>query len=116
MSVATIQKRLTEVFLNNGAMSAELFLEDLMESLPEFRTSMEDDADEFMFVITEHSGDIAMVLIEPENKTHINADARARLKALWPLAYTRNMEAMIPRFADDLSRGEFAMIGVKTSQ
>lgn len=110
------QMHLEEALLNDGDMSAELFEDELMEHLPTFRASMEEDGDDFMFVITERSGDVAMVLLEPENRVHVNADARERLRALWPLAYENNMEMLIPAFADDLDAGEFAMNGVKTAR
>jgi hypothetical protein len=116
MSETDIAKRLNDVLLDDGDMCAELFEGELMDNLPGFRTSMEQDGDEFMFVLTEHYGDIAMVLIEPEGKTYINADARKRLKELWPFAYESNMKSMIPGFAEDLGRGEFSMMGVKTER
>ena len=116
MPADAIAQRLTEILLNDADMSAELFEDELMPNLKEFRSSMEKDGDEFMFAIAEHQGEVAMVLLEPEEKTYINADARRRLKERWPRSYENNMEVMIPEFAEDLDGGEFAIVGVAPAE
>ena len=55
-----------------------------------------------------------MVLIEKSGEVHINEQAREKLQALWPVAYTSNMKKLIPAFAQQLHQGELAINGVKT--
>jgi hypothetical protein len=116
MSADIIAKNLIDALLNDGPMSAELFEDGLMPNIKEFRASMEKDGDDFVFVIAEREGAVAMVLLEPGEKTFVNGDARERLKALWPRSYGNNMEVMIPEFADDIENGELAIVGVNASE
>ena len=69
----------------------------------DFRLSIAEDKDEYLFALTESRGDVAMVLIERSGQLHVNEQAREKLKALWSGAYERNMKQLIPVFVQQLS-------------
>ena len=94
-------------------MQYALYRYELEELLDEWKSSMTEDKDDFIFAVTENSGNVAMVLIEKSGELHINEQARERLKALWPAAYESNMKKLIPAFAEQLKEGEIAVSGVK---
>ena len=94
-------------------MQYALYRYELEELLDEWKSSMTEDKDDFIFAVTENSGHVAMVLIEKSGELHINEQARERLKALWPAAYESNMKKLIPAFAEQLKEGEIAVSGVK---
>ena len=116
MTAKKIQKHLEQALLHNGHMRNELYEYELEELLDEWKSSMAEDNDDFIFAVTEHSGDVAMVLIEKSGQVHTNERAREKLKAFWTAAYDRNMKKLIPTFARQLNSGEIAVSGVKVVQ
>ncbi len=113
MSKKTIEKNLIKALLNDGAMSDALFEYELEEHIDEYLKSKEEDNDDYFFAVTEHTNDVAMLLIDQKNKVHINEQARAVLKKYWDTSYERNMKIMIPHMVDELSRGFLSITGVK---
>jgi hypothetical protein len=117
MSIPTmaqnIQKRLEEVLLDNGAMTFDLYQDELADQVEPLFASMTVDGDTFIFTVTENNGDVAMMLIESPQQLYINEEARERLRALWPAAYESNLREFIPQFAEELSRNELPVTGVK---
>ena len=114
MTVKNIKKPLERALLHDGEMEYGLYEHELEELLDELKSSMAQDKDDYIFAVTENSGDVAMVLIEKSEQVHINEQARERLKALWPAAYESNMKKLIPAFAKQLNEGEIPINGVKT--
>jgi hypothetical protein len=110
---ARIEKLLRQALLGGGEMSRRLYQYEMVELLDEWKSSMAQDQDAFLFAITENSGQVAMVLIEKSGRVHVNEKARERLKGLWPAAYESNMKKLIPAFAEQLAEGEIAVSGVK---
>ena len=113
MTAKKIERLLKRALIHDGAMQYELYRYELEELLDEWKSSMAEDKDDFIFAVTENSGYVAMVLIEKAGELHINEEARERLKALWPAAYESNMKKLIPAFAKQLKEGEIAVSGVK---
>jgi hypothetical protein len=91
-----------------------LYEYELEELLDELKASLIADQDDYIFAVTEDSGHVAMVLIEKTGQVHINEQAREKLQALWPAAYTSNMKMLIPVFARQLHQGDLPINGVKT--
>ena len=114
MTAKKIEKRLKQVLIYDGEMQHELYKYELEELLDEWKSSMAKDKDDYIFAVTENSGQVAMVLIEKSGEVHINEEARERLKTLWPAAYESNMKRLIPAFAEQLNEGEIPVSGVKT--
>ncbi len=73
------------------------------------------DKNEFVFAVTVHSGDVAMVLITRDKKLYINEEAREVLKEIWNKAYRNNINRLIPLMAQNLSDGNISVNGVKTA-
>ena len=115
MSVKTIAKNLEKALLNNGEMRRELYEWEVEEHLAYFQASLIKDNDDFLFVVTEHTNDVAMLLIEKSGQVHINEAARERLKELWKATYVENMKMLIPDFANLLHAEHLAVYGVKTA-
>lgn len=111
----TIEKLLTQALLHNGKMEEALYHHELEEILGDLISSMNNDKDDYIFAVTENSGDIAMILIEKSKRVYINEDAKDKLKSLWPIAYESNIKQLIPMFAKQLSEGEIPINGVKTA-
>jgi hypothetical protein len=114
MTAKNIEKRLRQTLLHDAAMQYGLYEYELEELLDELKSSLAADQDDYIFAVTENSGHVAMVLIEKSGEVHINEQAREKLQALWPVAYTSNMKKLIPAFARQLHQGELPINGVKT--
>lgn len=113
-SAKKIEKLLEEALLHDGQMAQALFeFEFEEEDLEQLKLSMIEDDDDFLFAVTENTGDIAMVLIEKSGQIHANEQAREKLKEFWQSAYQHNLKLMIPDFAEQLSAGELPINGVK---
>jgi len=115
MTAKNIEKRLRQTLLHDAAMQYGLYEYELEELLDELKSSLAADQDDYIFAVTENSGHVAMVLIEKSGEVHINEQAREKLQALWPVAYTSNMKKLIPAFARQLHQGELPINGVKTA-
>lgn len=117
MSKTTTEKYLVRALLNDGAMSKSLFEDELQEQTDEFLKSKKEDEDAFFFAITERDNHVAMLLIDGNDKVHINEDARAVLRTFWQKSvYEHNMQILIPQMVDELSQGFYFVTGVKTQR
>jgi hypothetical protein len=121
MTIKEIKKLLENDLLNDGKMSHGLYEYELEELVDDFKESLIEDNDDFLFVVTTMKNDVngklnsAMVLIEKSGDVHINEAARTRLKELWLKTYAENMKKLIPGFAKQLHHGYLAINGVKTA-
>jgi hypothetical protein len=113
MSKKTIEKNLIKALLHDGEMVYALFEHELEEFIKDFMKSKKKDKDHYFFAVTEHTNDVAMLLIDEKNKVHINEEARAVLKTYWDKSYEHNMKIMIPHMVDELSNGFLSVTGVK---
>ena len=113
MSKKTIAANLKRVLLDDTPFALALFEYELREHIEEYLESKHTDGDRYFFAVTEHTNDVAMLLIDEHDTIHINEDARTVLRALWGNAYTTNMQRLIPKMAEDLQAGYLAASGVK---
>ncbi len=113
MTAKHIEKRLEQTLMHDDAMQYGLYTYELEEVLDELKSSLAHDRDDYIFAVTENSGHVAMVLIEPSGHVYINEQAREKLKALWPVTYERNMKQLIPVLAKQLYEGALPINGVK---
>lgn len=113
MSKKIIEKNLVKALLKDGRMAYALYQYELEEHVDEYIKSKQDDKDDYFFAVTEHTNDVAMLLIDENNKVHVNEKARALLKKFWNKSYEHNMKIMIPHMADELSKGFLSVNGVK---
>ena len=117
MSKMTTEKYLVRALLDDGAMSKSLFEEELQEEIDEFLKSKKEDQDDYFFAITERDNRVAMLLIDREDKVHVNEEARAVLKTYWQKSiYQDNMLMLIPQMVDELSEGYYFVSGVKAQR
>ena len=113
MTAKQIEKLLKKTLLNDGAMQYGLYEYELEEQVDDLKSSLAADQDDYIFTVTENSGDVAMVLIEKSGQVYINEQAREKLQALWSVAYKSNLQKLIPAFTQQLHEGELPVNGVK---
>ena len=113
MSKKTIEKNLIKALLHDGAMAYALFEYELEEHIEEYLKSNQNDGDDYFFAVTEHTNDVAMLLIDGDNNVYVNEEARAMLKKLWQKSYEYNMKVMIPHMVNELNSGFLSVSGVK---
>ncbi len=113
MSKKTIEKNLAKALLKNGDFAIKLFEYELAEHVGEYLKSKQDDGDKYFFAVTEHTNDVAMLLIDEQNTVYQNEIAREILKSLWRNAYVTNVKRLIPDIAAELDAGRLFTAGVK---
>ena len=111
-----IEKNLRKALLEDGPFAQALFEFELEEHVEEYLQSKRDDADAYFFAVTEHTNDVAMLLIDEQDTVHINAAARTVLKGLWQKAYEKNLRLLIPDMAGELDAGRLYTVGVKVQR
>ena len=116
MTTKEIATLLDQALLHNGKMQHQLYEDALKGLLDDLKTSLKQDKEDFIFVVTEDDDQVAMVLIEKSGKVYINEKAREKLKSLWRAAYERNLKQFIPQLAQQLEDGELAVTGVSSSR
>ncbi len=99
-----------------GNMSYGLYEYELKENIDYWEEEMRRDKDEFVFVVTENNGDVAMLLITKTGELFINEKARDQLQLFWYLkgVYKKNIELLLPSMAKQLKNGELSVNGVNT--
>ena len=113
MSRKSIEKNLTKALLNDGELEKELFDYELAEHVDEYLLSKKQDNDKYFFAVTEHTNNVAMLLIDENDVVHVNEMARQRLRTLWLDAYSENIKKLIPDMAAELDAGFLYSAGVK---
>ncbi|AMR26958.1 hypothetical protein A0257_07445 [Hymenobacter psoromatis] len=111
-----IQARLHKALTANGGMSHALYEYELKEHIAYWKAGMIRDKDEFLFVVTENRGDVAMLLMTDEGELLINELAREKLQQLWNNkgVYEGNIKLLLPMMAEQLANGELYVNGIKT--
>ena len=109
-----IENLLRTALLKDGGMAYALFEYELKEHINYWYQGLKRDKDEFVFVVTENSGDVAMLLITADKSLYINEEARYKLRELWPLGYNSNLQRLIPNMAAELANDIISVNGVKT--
>lgn len=95
-------------------MEYGLFEYELKEHIDYWYDGLKADQDEFVFVVTENSGAVAMLLITSEKTLFVNEEARDKLKQIWAGAvFEFNMKRLIPMMAKDLANDVISVNGVK---
>jgi len=110
-----IESELRKALLMSGEMSDELFEYELEEHIDYWKKSLKKDKDEFLFVVTENNGNVAMLLITNKNELFINERARQKLNEFWKEdVYNYNIEFLLPVMAEELESASLSVNGVKT--
>jgi len=108
-----IEFLLCQALLENGEMAYSLYEYELEEHIDYWYDGLKADHDDFVFVVTENSGHVAMVLILPDKTVLINEAARAKLAEFWQSNYSSNLKRLIPTMAKELANNELPVNGVK---
>ena len=113
MTKKKIINNLEKALLKDGHLELKLYQWELEEHVPEYLASKKKDKDKYFIAITEHTNDVAMLLIDDENRLHINEEARTKLKQFWKKSYDQNFKKLIPQIAQNLHDGYIFATGVK---
>ncbi|MCG3155304.1 MAG: hypothetical protein DKINENOH_01910 [bacterium] len=109
-----IAKNLKKVLLEGGAFSHRLFGFELEDRIKAYLESKHEDGDKYLFVIAEKSNGIAMMLIDENDRVHVNEEARAVLMKFWKGEnYKNNILLFMPDMANELDKGNHYFAGVK---
>ena len=95
-------------------MERALYEYELEEHIDYWYEGLKSDRDQFVFAVTENSGDVAMVLITPDKTIYVNEEGREKLSQFWTKAYENNINRLIPMMADNLANNIISVTGVKT--
>lgn len=115
MKKRKIANALRKALLQDGKMERALYEYELEEHIDYWYEGLKSDCDEFVFAVTENSGDVAMVLITEERTIYVNEEAREKLSEFWTKAYKNNINRLIPMMAEDLANDIISVNGVKTA-
>lgn len=105
--------RLRQALLEEGEMAYGLYEHELKEHIDYWYKGLKRDREDVVFVVTENTGDVAMVLITRNKTVYVNEEARQELMKVWQMNYANNMEMLIPAMVGDLMNNCFAVTGVK---
>ncbi len=113
----TIKKQLTnrlrQALLEDGEMAYALYEHELKEHIDYWYQGLKRDREDVVFVVTENTGHVAMVLITRDKTVYINEEAKQEVMKIWKTRYANNMEKLIPAMAGDLMDGFVSVTGVK---
>jgi hypothetical protein len=113
MTAATITKLLKKALLEEGDMAYALYEHELKEHIDYWYKELKRDREDVVFVVTENTGHVAMVLITRDKTVYVNEDARQELMKIWKDHYASNVELLLPSMVRDLANDVFAVTGVK---
>jgi hypothetical protein len=97
--------------LKDDKMNLELFRNDLSSMVDDLKSSLINDEEDYIFSLACDGVSAAMVLIDKYGEIYINEDARAKLKSLWLINYSKNLSIFIPKFARELHRNVMPILG-----
>jgi len=113
----TIEKNLKKVLLEDGTFSDALYEFELEDRIAAYLQSKREDGDKYLFVIAAGFEGIAMLLIDENDKVHVNENARALLTRLWQGEnYKRNTRLFMPDIVSELNKGNHYFVGVKVAE
>ncbi|MGL5833371.1 MAG: hypothetical protein ACRC1Z_09085 [Waterburya sp.] len=113
MTKKKIINNLEKALLEDGHLELKLYQWELEEHVPEYFASKKQDQDKYFIAITEHTNDVAMLLIDDQNRLHINEQAKTKLKQYWKKSYNQNVKKLIPQIAQNLFNGYIFATGIK---
>ncbi len=108
--VREISNALRKALLKDGEMELSLYKSKLEEHVDEWYEGLKEDSENFVFVVTENSGDVAMIMIDQNKTVYVNEEARTKLSELWMKNYIKNIKFLIGRMADDIDYGSISII------
>jgi len=113
MKKRKIANTLRKALLEDGKMERALYEYELEEHIDYWYEGLKSDRDQFVFAVTENSGDVAMVLIMPDKTIYVNEEAREKISQFWIKAYENNINQLIPMMAENLANDIISVTGVK---
>lgn len=99
--------------LENGPLSRIVYETVLEDNVKRWQMNMKGSEESYLFAIAESDHEIAMVLIESNQRLYINEAAREKLAEVWFEGYAPSMENLIPLVAEDLAEGALSINAVR---
>ena len=110
-----IEKILRKALLEGECFALALFEYELEENLDFYVSSRIRDQDKYFVAITENNNDVAMILINEQNKVLVNKYARKELQNYLGKSYEDNINKLIPKIAKALDQDLIYITGIKES-
>ena len=107
-----ISDLLSKALLQKGEMDHDLYKFELEKHLQEWYAGLRTDRENFVLVVTENLGSVAMVLVSKDKTVYVNEDGREKLSTIWKLNYENNVKLLLPAMADDIDSGFFSVTGI----
>ncbi|WP_271255113.1 hypothetical protein [Pseudanabaena sp. Chao 1811] len=107
-----ISDLLSKALLEKEQMDYDLYKFELEEHLQEWYAGLKADRNNFVLVVTENSGSVAMVLISKDKTVYVNEDGREKLSTIWKFNYENNVRLLLPAMANDIDSGFFSVTGI----
>jgi len=112
MGIREISSGLRKTLLQAENMSLSLYEEKIAVDIDGWYNRLKADGEDYVLLITEKSGDIAMALIGKDKNIYVNEEARAQLSKMWGKNFTKEVKFLIPRIADDIDGYIVSVIGI----
>ena len=113
MSKQKIIKNLNKALLKDGHLEIKFYQWELENHVQEYIKSKKADKDKYFIAVTEHTNDVAMLMINDRDQLLINKQARAKLQEIWGDSYSQNIKKLIPQMATNLNDRYIFAAGVK---
>ncbi|CAN5720531.1 hypothetical protein BH23CYA1_BH23CYA1_05530 [soil metagenome] len=94
-------------------MAHALYEHELKEHIDYWYQGLKRDREDVVFVVTENTGDVAMVLITRDKTIYTNEEAKQELMKVWKSHYADNIEKLIPAMVRNLMDVFVSITGVK---
>jgi len=107
-----ISDLLSKALFHKGQMDHDLYKFELEEHIQEWYAGLKADRNNFVLVVTENSGSVAMILISKDKTVYVNEDGREKLSTIWKLNYENNVILLLPAMADDINNGFYSVTGI----
>lgn len=111
-----IAQTLQKALLQDSEMSKALYEYELEEHIDYWYKGLKADQEDYVLVVTENSGDVAMVVITKDQKIYFNEEAKEQLKLLWKKQYFYNIKQLIPLMSQQLANDILSVTGLKIAR
>lgn len=108
-----ISAELLSAFLEQTALSLDLYVEVLADFEDELKASLANDADDALLCVLVDDGRAAMLLIDWDGSLHRNEATLKKLHAMWKDKFEHNIRYLLPIFTDHISKKNLGVVGIK---
>jgi len=112
MRTREISNALRKVLLQGEKMELSLYESKLEANIDEWYNELKSERGDYVFIITESSGDVAMAMIDKDKNVYINEAANEQLSKIWMKNYVKNLKLFLPKLAESIDEYGIAITGI----